>query len=135
VDEAYLTVLQRYAEVDRSRPATIHQLRVAFKKFRYMVEAIQPCLPNYPEAFLEAMHAYQTQMGRIHDIQVFLEMLTEFAEQRESYDPQPVRRFYERLLAEALSTYLKNKKEVVTFWRTSPLRAFPWEAQQTRKES
>ncbi len=93
VDEAYLTVMQRYSEIDPAQPITIHHLRVAFKEFRYMVEAIHPCLPDFPEAQLQHMHDYQTQMGNIHDGQVLLETLTEFAEDSNSYDPRPAAPF------------------------------------------
>ena len=134
VDEAYLTVIQRYGEVDPAQLISIHRLRVAFKKFRYMVEAIHPCLPDFPEALLKRLQDYQTEMGNIHDIQVFLETLAEFAEKSDTYNPVPVRRIYERILAEAVSKYLKNKSDVLSFWRATPLEAFPWEAGQTRKE-
>ncbi len=134
VDEAYLTVIQRYSELDPAKLVTIHHLRVAFKKFRYMVEAIYPCLPNFPESMLQRLRDYQTQMGDIHDIQVFLETLTEFAEKDESYNPQPVRQFYEKILDEKVAAYMQNKNEVISFWRATPLEAFPWEAGQTRKE-
>ncbi len=63
VDEAYLTTVQRYSEIEPARLASIHRLRVAFKKFRYMVEAIYPCLPDFPEAQLQKMHAYQNSDG------------------------------------------------------------------------
>jgi len=134
VDEAYLTTVQRYSEIDPARLASIHRLRVAFKKFRYMVEAIYPCLPDFPEAQLQKMHAYQTQMGDIHDLQVLLETLSEFAEDDDSYDPGPVRRFYEGALADQLSDYLKNKDEVLHFWRATPLVAFPWQKTHQEKE-
>ena len=134
VDEAYLTVIQRYGELDPVQLVSIHHLRVAFKKFRYMVETIYPCLPDFLEAQLQHMHDYQTQMGNIHDLQVFLETLAEFAEDSDSYDPRPVRRFYEKALAEALSVYLKNKGEVLNFWRSTPLVAFPWQREQKTKE-
>jgi len=134
VDEAYLKVMQLYGEIDLAQPATIHYMRVAFKKFRYMVETIYPSLPDFPESQLDRMHGYQTQMGDIHDTQVFLETLARFAEGRDSYDPEPVRRFYEQILAEDLSEFIKNKDEVINFWRPTPLAAFPWEADQTKKE-
>jgi CHAD domain-containing protein len=134
VDEAYLTVMQRYGEIDPAQLVSIHHLRVAFKKFRYMVEAIHPCLPDFPNAQLQHMHDYQTQMGNIHDGQVLLETLIEFAEESNSYDPRPARRFYEKALAEALSAYLKNKGEVLIFWRSTPLIAFPWQREQKKKE-
>jgi len=134
VDEAYLTVVQRYGEIDPAQLVTIHRLRVAFKNFRYMVEAIYPCLPDFPESQLERMHDYQTQMGNIQDAQVFLATLAKFAKQDDSYDPEPVRRYCEQILAKALSTYLENKEAAITFWRATPLAAFPWEADRTKKE-
>jgi CHAD domain-containing protein len=134
VDQAYLTVIQRYGEVDPARLISIHRLRVGFKKFRYMVEAMHPCLPDFPEALLKQMQDYQTEMGNIHDLQVFLETLAEFAEKSDAYNPVPVRRIYERILAEVISRYLKHKEDVLTFWRATPLEAFPWEAGQTRKD-
>jgi CHAD domain-containing protein len=134
VDEAYLTVIQRYGEIDPAQPVSIHHLRVAFKKFRYMVEAVYPSLPDFPEAQLQHMQDYQTQMGNIHDLQVFLETLAEFAEGNDSYDPRPIRRAYEKSLAEALSAYLKTKGKVLLFWRSTPLIAFPWQREQKKKE-
>ena len=134
VDEAYLTVVQRYSEIDPARLVSIHHLRVAFKKFRYMVEAISPCLPDVPEALLQEMHDYQTKLGDIHDLQVLLETLTEFAEDNHSYDPEPVRRFYEHTLANQLSGYLKGKDDVLHFWRATPLAAFPWQKAHQKKE-
>jgi CHAD domain-containing protein len=134
VDEAYLTVLQRYGEIDPKQLVSIHRLRVAFKKFRYMVEAIYPCLPDFPESQLNHMHDYQTYMGDIHDAQVFLETLAQFADGSDSYDPETVRRFYDKVLAKTLSAYLNNKDEVITFWRPTPLVAFPWEGERNQKE-
>ncbi len=134
VDEAYLTVLQRYGWIDPEQLISIHHLRVAFKEFRYRVEVIHSCLPDFPADQLEHMHEYQTQMGDIHDIEVLLDALAAFAKDNDSFEPEPVRRFYERVLADALSAYLKSKEEVLTFWRATPLAPFPWEANQTRKE-
>ncbi len=134
VDEAYLTVIQRYSEIDPTQLVSIHHLRVPFKKFRYMVEAISPCLPDVPEALLQEMHAYQTQMGDIHDLQVLLEILTKFSEDDDSYDPEPVHRFYEKSLADQLSDYIENKDDVLHFWRATPLVAFPWQTTHQKKE-
>lgn len=134
VDEAYLTVIQRYGEIDPAQLVSIHHLRVAFKKFRYMIETIYPCLPDFPEAQLQRMHDYQTQMGTIHDGQVLLDTLAEFAEDSDSYDPRPVRRFYERSLADKLSEYLNHKADVLNFWRATPLVDFPWQREQKKKE-
>ena len=134
VDEAYLTVKQRYGSMDPDRTATIHRVRVAFKKFRYMVECIQPILPNLPEAQLKNMQNYQMVMGDIHDVEVFLETLADFAARHEQFDPEPVHRLYEKTFAQVLSVYLDNKEELGTFWRATPGTDFPWELKPKNQE-
>ena len=135
VDEAYLTVVHRYGDIDPARLASIHQLRVAFKKFRYMVETIYPCLPAFPEAQLERMHEFQTQMGDIHDLQVLLETLNKRMDGRHAEDLSAARRFYEESLAERVSEFMANKDVLLSFWRATPLRAYPWQEEQKGKKS
>lgn len=74
-----------FAEAARRRRAiraddtpTIHRTRVAFKKFRYMTEALQPLLPGVSRRTLNAMRDYQTRMGDIQDIEVLLGALDKF---------------------------------------------------------
>ncbi|MBC7875734.1 MAG: CHAD domain-containing protein [Anaerolineales bacterium] len=128
VDEAYAIVNQRYALVDPSQPATIHRLRIAFKKFRYMIEAIHPILQNLPVDYLKRMHDYQASMGDIQDMEVALQLLTDFGELAPaSYHPEPVRSYYKERHALALSRYIEDKGEVITFWRNAPDQPFPQE--------
>ncbi len=134
VDDAYRVVMQRYWEVDPEQTQSIHHLRVAFKKFRYMVEDIRPALQSFPESLFGRMHDYQTLIGRVQDKRVFLAALRDFADPTASYNPLPVRRYYEESLAETLSTYLAKKDEILDFWRATPLSEFPWQAEQIEGE-
>ncbi len=59
----------------RSNPAGIHRLRVAFKRFRYLSELLQPFLPGATEARLERMREYQSSAGDIQDLAVLLARL------------------------------------------------------------
>lgn len=135
VDDAYLTARQRHARVDPAQPASIHRVRVAFKKFRYMVEIIHPMLDGFPEANLKRMDGYQTLMGEIQDTEVFLQGLTEFQTGASSTDaslplstsPDPVRQHYESRHADAISAYMKERDALDDFWRHSPEEPFPWE--------
>ncbi len=77
VDDAFLVTKQRLARVDPAQPATIHRVRVAFKKFRYMVEIVHPLLDGFPEANLKRMNGYQTLMGEIQDAEVFQQTLAD----------------------------------------------------------
>lgn len=128
IDETYAAVLRRYGKVDASRPATIHRLRVDFKKLRYSLEILQPFLPDLPARLFKDMHAYQTSMGDIQDMEVLLAALADFAKRRASYDPQPARRYFQRLHARALYTYLEGMQQIHTFWRPAPEAPFPWDS-------
>ena len=128
VDEAYARVIQRYGKVDPAQPVTIHRLRIAFKKFRYMVESIHPILEGFPEDHLKRMHDYQTSMGEIQDMEAALQELAEFEKTApEGYDPEPVRAYYKQQHSLAISRYLEGRGEVGTFWRPAPDQPFPKE--------
>jgi CHAD domain-containing protein len=128
VDEAYIIVNQRYALVDASQPATIHHLRIAFKKFRYMIEVIYPFLENLPLDYLKKLHDYQAVMGDIQDMEVALQELADFGELAPaSYDPEPVRAYYKERHTQAIVRFIEDKGEIITFWRTAPDQPFPQE--------
>jgi CHAD domain-containing protein len=128
VDEAYAVVNQRYALIDPNQPATIHRVRIAFKKFRYMIEAIYPILQNVPVDYLKRMHDYQATMGDIQDMEVALQELAEFDETAPvDYDPEPVRAHYRERHALALSRYIQDKDKLFAFWRPAPDQTFPEE--------
>ncbi len=128
VDEAYITVIQRYELVDSSQPVTIHRVRLAFKKFRYMIEAIYPILHDFPAEHLKRMHDYQASMGDIQDLEVALQGLADFEELASAtYDPKPARLYYKERLTLALSNYIEDKGEVITFWRSAPDQPIPEE--------
>jgi CHAD domain-containing protein len=128
VDEAYAIVNQRYGLIDPGQPATIHRLRIAFKKFRYMIEVIYPILQNPAPDYLKKLHEYQALMGDIQDMEVALQELTDFEEiAPASYDPEPARAYYKERRTIALSSYIDDKGEIITFWRPAPDQPFPEE--------
>jgi len=127
VDDAFLVVIQRYEQIDPVRPSTIHRLRVAFKKFRYMVEIAHPLVDDFPSENFKRMHDYQSLMGEIQDADIFLQTLDDFQSNVSSPAPEPIRRFYESRYADTISAYLKDKEMLNDFWRLSPDQSFPWE--------
>jgi CHAD domain-containing protein len=126
VDIAFSMVRQRYGWIDPDQPASIHSVRVAFKKFRYMIECIQPILPDFPESQFKRMHDYQTLMGDIQDAEVFLLTLANFSAHHTEHNLEPVHRMYETYFSQALTIYLDDKGELDTFWRVAPASNFPW---------
>jgi CHAD domain-containing protein len=129
VDDAFLVTRQWHDQIDPSRPATIHRVRIDFKTFRYMVEIVYPLLDGFPEENLKLMNDHQSMMGEIQDLEVIMQTL----EDASSFDTstlsglEPVSRYYEARHAEAISAYLKNKAMLNNFWRSSPEQPFPWE--------
>jgi CHAD domain-containing protein len=63
-------VLKMRAAVDLSQVQTLHRMRIALKNFRYLMEAIAPLVPGATAAPLESLHALQTTLGDLHDIEV-----------------------------------------------------------------
>jgi CHAD domain-containing protein len=78
VDAAFNKVVEQKLAINPTDHATIHRMRVAFKKFRYMVEALAPTLDQLTSKHLKAMNAFQSSMGDIQDAEVLLSRATAF---------------------------------------------------------
>jgi CHAD domain-containing protein len=65
-----VVVLRRL--IRRHQPPTIHRLRVAFKRFRYTAELLQPFVPGFTPKRLERMKDFQGAAGDIQDVAVLL---------------------------------------------------------------
>ena len=72
-------VAQLRAAIDPRDVTTIHRTRIAFKRFRYMMELLQPMLPGVTRLQLTAMGHYQTMMGDIQDLGVMIASLDNMA--------------------------------------------------------
>ena len=127
VDDAFLITKRRRDWVNPAQATSIHRVRIAFKTFRYTVEVAHPLLEDFPAENLKRMHDYQSLMGEIQDMEVILQALTDAPVNVSSFDPEPVRRYYEGCHAEAISAYLEDMNQLDTFWRAAPDQPFPWE--------
>ena len=75
-------IARRYWAFDRRRRAAsdagmkeLHRVRIAFKKYRYVVELGAPLLKPLSEQAREAMKLFQDQLGALQDSTVVLELL------------------------------------------------------------
>lgn len=59
--------LARQGPFGRTSPARIHRVRVAFKKFRYLVEVLEPLIAGLSSRELRRMRNWQDTMGEIQD--------------------------------------------------------------------
>ena len=76
---AFAETIARRQAVEADDPATVHRLRVAFKRLRYTLELLTPVLPRINAAMPRRMRAYQTRMGELQDHEVLRRNLEEFA--------------------------------------------------------
>lgn len=70
--ESFNHVAVLRGRVRRMRTETIHRLRVAFKRYRYASELLQPLFPRLRAGRLRRMQAYQGLMGDIQDMEVLI---------------------------------------------------------------
>lgn len=128
VDDAYMRALRYYAMIDVEKPTTIHRLRIAFKKFRYMIEIIHPLLEGFPDGNFQKMHDYQGMMGNIQDMEAALQQLSDFADSKPAVELEIIHSHYTTRLKQSLFNYLEDKGELLNFWRASPDQSIPWES-------
>lgn len=103
--------------VEPSRPATIHRARIAFKKFRYLVELLQPFLPEVTPRIFESLHSYQTMMGEIQDLEVLAAAVDDFVDgkARRASRLQRFRRHVQEERAGLVDRYLRHASRLDRF--------------------
>jgi CHAD domain-containing protein len=126
VDGCYRVALERYQAVDGERYATMHTLRIAVKKLRYMQAAAQELLPALPEHHLQQIQVYLTRLGEIQNSCVLQDNLNRFFGHR---PPEDIQRFYRERHAVLVQDFLQHGSELMQFWRITPQRDFPWHLQ------
>jgi CHAD domain-containing protein len=118
VNDAFVRTKRLRSQIDPRNTKTIHRTRVAFKRFRYMVEALAGCLPFANERRLEAMHVYQGLMGDIQDAQVLLTAADKYL-CKHHMEPAAAVRFREELLQRRevlIRRYLETANKLLHFW-------------------
>jgi CHAD domain-containing protein len=98
---------------------TVHRMRIALKKFRYLMEVLSPLAPNIGEKELESLHKLQTTMGDLHDLEV---LSTTIAHHVEKLAPEsaarlaPIQGKVEERHSAMLSSFLKAVDPILDPW-------------------
>lgn len=82
VDRRFSRLIDRRRALDVSDLETVHRMRIAFKRFRYMAEVLQPVLVGMGKAQLDSMHAFQSMMGEVHDLDLLNRRLMRWRERQ-----------------------------------------------------
>jgi CHAD domain-containing protein len=98
VDAAATDVRSRLARVDTARPRTLHRLRVALKRFRYIAEIAEEVSPTVHVAAQPTLRSLQRRLGGVHDADVLTARIDRFVGRRRKHR-EDVRAFKARVEA------------------------------------
>ncbi len=119
--EAFADLVHRRQAIDPANAITIHRTRIAFKKFRYMVESLSPGLTGLSKRDLRTLAYYQRRMGILQDLEVIQQSINGFVETHEGMEGllQPFLRYLHARRARALRSFLKSADKLFLFWPPS----------------
>jgi CHAD domain-containing protein len=118
VNRAFGRTKELKRQIRPSDTESIHRTRVAFKKFRYMVETLADQVLQVSAKALTAMHRYQTMMGEIQDAEVFLRIFAKFLP-KGKLKLAPARRLHQELRRRrqrSIRIYLAAADQLSAFW-------------------
>jgi len=121
VDRAFANVVARRRSIVPAEPHATHPTRIAFKKFRYMVERLRPWLSHPPAGSAGRLRGHQKLTGDIQDCETLLAALDKFMREEKS-EARRLRQFrvaVKRDHALFLARYLRRADELLSFWKPS----------------
>jgi CHAD domain-containing protein len=116
---AFVRVVDLRTKALDGDPPSIHNMRVAFKKFRYTMEAAQPLLHGVTDEVLKAMNDFQQRMGDIQDIEVLRDNVNAFASRwrrTSRTSMQRAQRELTRRRKAAIDLFLRTSGDLFQFW-------------------
>lgn len=125
MDRAFARVARLCRGVAAADTETIHRTRIAFKRFRYMTDALAPLLPTVTNQHRHAMRGYQSMMGDIQDVEVMLRTLNKFL-RRNEMNPAAATRLRNELLRRRqwlIQVYVNAAGKLRQFWPPPGLAA------------
>jgi len=123
IGKAFSRANQLREHIVPSQAQTIHRTRIAFKRFRYMLESLAKCLPAVNEQFLEALRHYQTMMGDVQDAETLLCAFRKFQEKKGLGGLQDLQAELERRRQWLIQIYLDAAGQMADFWPEPQIRS------------
>jgi CHAD domain-containing protein len=122
---AFAEAVARRRAIDLADLRTIHQTRVAFKRFRYMLESLSPGLTGLSKRHLRALAYYQRRMGIIQDLEVMKACAARYTrgDKKREVLLQQFCRHLRQCRARALRSFLKSADRLYEFWPPAGLAA------------
>ncbi len=119
---AFAGVAQLCRRVNAADTRTIHRTRIAFKRFRYMVDSLAPLLPAVTAEHRQAMRGYQCLMGDIQDVEVLIATLDKFLKKvQNDRAARLLRAEFARRREQLIRVYLNASGKLQQFWPLRPI--------------
>jgi CHAD domain-containing protein len=123
VAQAFGEAVERRRAIDLADLRTIHQTRVAFKRFRYMLESLSPGVTGLSKRQLRALAYYQRKMGIIQDLEVMQACVARYTREDKKREAllQRFSRYLRQRRTRALRSFLKSADRLYEFWPRAAL--------------
>jgi CHAD domain-containing protein len=120
--QAFAEAVERRRAINLADLRTIHQTRVAFKRFRYLVESLSPGLTGLSKRQLRALAYYQRKMGIIQDLEVMQACVAGYLQDNKQHEVllRPFARHLRQRRARALRSFLISADRLFEFWPLRP---------------
>jgi CHAD domain-containing protein len=118
VNRAFARTRQLQRRINPRDTQSLHRTRIAFKKFRYMVETLAEYSPVSNHELLDELRHYQTMMGDIQDTEVLLQTFDKYLG-KGKVDPEAAGRLRAELLRRRqwlVQVYLDASGQLLEFW-------------------
>jgi CHAD domain-containing protein len=132
-NDAFAETVQRRRLIDLSDSKTIHRTRVAFKRFRYLVECLPYEVTGFTKRDLRQLAHYQRKMGGIQDLEVIRASISQFIPRYEGADCllAPFCSYLRMRSRRALRSFNKSADKLFQLW---PPRAGSAEVQSAANQ-
>ena len=123
--QAFAEAVERRRAINLADMRTVHQTRVTFKRFRYILESLSPGITGLSRRQLRALAYYQRKMGIIQDLEVMRACVTRYAreDKKRAALLQPFSRHLRQRRARALRSFLKTADRLYEFLPPAALAA------------
>ena len=130
-DDNFAKCQKTYAHINPAKPATLHKLRLRFKKFRYTIELLSPReapLALLPTGYFEQLQSVQTYLGDIQDADVMRQMFAKWVKNAKGVShPQRALKKFDVFLSQKISLFQQAPIQPIDLWRPTALDDFPWQ--------
>ena len=119
IRSSFSALRRRRRAVDPTRLDTLHKMRLSLKSFRYQMDVLEPLVPGASKEALQSLHALQTNLGDLHDLEVLSSALAEFAqdEPARAAELSAVLAKLEAMHSGMLQSFLKSADVILDYWQ------------------